>query len=357
MTGKRTARTQYRYVMEIRSVLPPGDAAWDAYVRSHPDGTLFHESAWTCSVTEAYRHAPLLLAAWRGSRIAGVLPLFHVKSWLFGSRLVSPAFGIYGGILADDPDIAVALATAARDAAAERGAKYVELRSRRALFAHEPVKDLYWTFRIPVAKTFEATLAAFPKKVRQDLRRLDQKGFRFEEQNVPTRSFYELYLHTLRWHGTPPFPMRWFEALRRNFGDRCIVLAGYEPERGRRAGASMLFRDRDSLIPYYSGVPREFYKQRAVVAMHAKMLRMASDAGLSVLDLGRSKAGTGAYDAKTHWGFEPEPLGYQFLLPEGARVPDLSPANPKFQPLIAIWKRLPLAATRVLGPPLNASLA
>ena len=343
--------------MEIRAVDAPGDANWDAYVRSHPDGTIFHESAWTTSVMDAYKHTPLLLAAWRGSKIVGVLPLFLVKSWIFGSRFVSTAFGVYGGILADDPVVAMALATAARDAANDRGAKYVELRSRRILFPNEPVKDLYWTFRIPVAKTLDATLATLSKKMRQDLRRSENKGFRFEEKGVPLKAFYELYLQTLQWHGTPPFPLRWFEALQRNLGDRCIVLAGYEPEGGKRVGASMMFRDRDSLLPYYSGVPREFYKLRATVAMHAKMLRMTVESGAAYLDLGRSKAGTGAYDAKTHWGVDPEPLGYQFLLPEGAAMPDLSPANPKFQPLIALWKRLPLAATRVLGPPLNASLA
>lgn len=342
--------------MEIRSVDAPGNEAWDEYVRAHAEGTLFHETAWTASVMEAYKHEPLLLAAFRGSRIAGVLPIFHVKSWLFGSRFVSPAFGVYGGILADDMDVATALATAAREEAEERGAKYVELRSRTALFPKEPVKDLYWTFRIPMQKTFDATLATFSKKMRQDLRRSDNKGFRFEE-SVPLEAFYDLYLHTLKWHGTPPFPLKWFEALQRNLGDRCVMLAGYDPEGGKRVGASMLFVDRNSLMPYYTGVPREFYKLRATVAMHAKMVHMAVDRGLGVLDLGRSKAGTGAFDAKTHWGIEPQKLGYQYLLPEGALVPDLSPANPKFQPLIALWKRLPLAATRVLGPPLNASLA
>lgn len=343
--------------MEIRAVDAPGDARWDEYVRAHPDGTIFHESAWTASVMEAYRHPPVLLAAWRGPQLTGVLPLFLVKSWIFGSRLVSTAFGAYGGILADDEAAALALATAARDAATDRGARYVELRSRRVLFPSEPVKDLYWSFRIPAAKTVDATLASLSKKMRQDLRRSENKGFRFEEKDVPLKAFYELYLRTLQWHGTPPFPLRWFEALRRNFGDRCIVLAGYEPDAGRRVGASMLFRDRDSLFPYYSGVPREFYKLRATVAMHARMLRMAVEGGAKFLDLGRSKAGTGAYDAKTHWGVPPEPLGYQFLLPEGAEMPDLSPTNPRFQPLIALWKRLPIAATRVLGPPLNASLA
>ena len=344
--------------MEIRTVACPGDAEWDRYVRSHPEGSLFHESAWTASVREAYpKHEPLLLAAVRQGRIAGVLPLFHVKSLLFGSRFVSTAFGVYGGILADDAEAAAGLATAARDAANDRGAKYVELRSRRATFADLPKKDLYWTFRIPMLGTFDGTLAKLSKKMRQDLRRSDNKGFRFVESGVTTSSFYELYLHTLRYHGTPPFPLRWFEALRKNFGDRCILLAAHDPQSDTRVGASMLFRDRDSLVPFYTGVPREFYKLRVTVALHARMVRLAVEDGSAFLDLGRSKAGTGAFDAKTHWGVDPEPLGYQYLMPEGTALPDLSPTNPKYQALIAIWKRLPIAATRMLGPPLNAQLA
>ena len=343
--------------MEIRTVEPPGDSEWDGYVRAHPDGTLFHESAWTASVLETYRHRPILLAAFRDGRISGVLPLYHVRSLVFGSRLVSPAFGVYGGVLADDDVVARALAAAAREAAADAGAEYVELRSRKPRFPHEPVKDLYYVFRIPLAASVDATLAKLSKKMRQDLRRSDNRGFRFEEQGVPTADFYELYLHTLRWHGTPPFPMRWFDALRANLGDRCIVLAAYDPQGGRRVGASMLFRDRDALLPYYTGVPRRFYKFRVTVALHARMVRMGVERGSRFLDLGRSKVGTGAYDAKTHWGVDPEPLGYQYLLPEGASIPDLSPNNPKYQPLIALWRRLPIAATRILGPPLNASLA
>lgn len=344
--------------MEIRSVTPPANAEWDAYVRSHPEGSLFHESGWTRSVMEAYpRHTPLLLEVRREGRVAGVLPLFHVKSLLFGSRLVSPAFGVYGGILADDDGVAQALAKAARDAAEDRGAKYVEMRSRRPVFPGLPTKDLYCTFRIPMAGTVDATLARLSKKMRQDLRRSENKGFSFQETGVSTGEFYQLYLHLLRYHGTPPFPIKWFEALRSNFGERCFVMGVNDAGTGRRVGASMLFWDRDSLIPYYTGVPREFYKLRVTVALHARMVRLAVENGRKFLDLGRSKVGTGAFDAKTHWGIDPEPLGYQFLMPEGQKMPDLSPSNPKFQPLIALWKRLPLAATRVLGPPLNAQLA
>lgn len=342
--------------MEIVRIGAPGDQEWDRYVRSHPEGSVFHESAWTRALGEAYpQHEPLLLAANDDGKRVGVLPLFRVKSLLFGSRLVSTAFGIYGGILADHPRAADALGAAAGAIAAKMRARWVELRSRRALLAGAPVKDLYVTFRIPIAPTFEATLKALPKKMRQDLRRLDErKEFTFVE-DVPTEKFYELYLHTLRFHGTPPFALRWFDSLRAALGPRCVMLGAMHD--GRLVGATMLVIERDSIMPLYTGVPRENYSLRTLPALHAREIRMCCERGLPVLDLGRSKKGTGAFDAKSHWGIEPVPLGYQYLLPEGRAMPDLSPTNKGFAPLIAMWKRLPLAATKLLGPALNAQLA
>lgn len=344
--------------MEIRTVTPPANEEWDTYVRNHQERSLFHETAWTRAVMEAFpKHQPCLLEARRDGRLAGVLPLFHVRSLLFGNRLVSPPFGVYGGILADDVEVAQALASAAQNLANDRGAKYVELRSRTPVLPGVPIKDLYWAFRVPIAETYDATLARIATKKRQDLRRTYAKGFRFHE-GVETKEFYRFYLHLLRYHGTPPFPLRWFEALRRSLGDRCVVLGVNEPgTNGRRVGATMTFRDSDSLISYYTGIPREFYSLRVTVALNAHLLRMAVEERKKLLDLGRSKVGTGAFDAKAHWGIEPEKLGYQYLLPEGCEMPDLSPSNPKFQPLIAMWKRLPLGATRLLGPALNAQLA
>lgn len=341
--------------VEIRTLSLPTDPRWDDYVRTHPDGSLFHETAWLNSVAAAYKHPSILLQATSGGKVTGVLPLHHVKSMLFGSRLVSTAFGVYGGILADDQPTTEALAAAARDVAKERGAAYVELRSAKAGLAGLPVKDLYYAFQIPIAKTVDDTLKNLSKKMRQDLRRSSNKDSFTFHSDVSTEIFYDLYLHTLRFHGTPPFPLKWFQALRANLGDR-VVMLGVKHE-GTWVGASMMFRDRNSLMPFYTGVPRVFYKLRTTVALHAQMVKLAVESGASVLDLGRSKIGTGAYDAKTHWGVEPKALGYQYLMRDGAELPNLSPSNPKFQPLIAMWRRLPISATRMLGPTLNASLA
>ncbi len=340
--------------MEIVSAAPPGDASWDDYVRRHPDGSIFHESAWTQSVRETYGHEAILLAARMDGRTIGVLPLFHVRSLLFGSRLVSTAFGTYGGILADGAAAADALADAARRLAGDRRAAYVELKSRRAAILSAPTKEgLYVTFRLPLGPDLDSTMRRLTTKMRQELRRAESK-FRFDE-GIDLSTFYRLHLRALRTHGTPPFPFRWFESLRRNLGARGVLLGARQE--GEWLGAAMLFQAGRTLMSFYTAVPRENYKVRTQVALYGRILRMAHERGCDTYDLGRSKRGTGAFDAKSHWGIAPEPLAYQYLLPEGAALPDLNPMNPRYRPWIELWKRLPVAATRLIGPPLNAGLA
>ncbi|MCZ7582457.1 MAG: hypothetical protein M5R36_03475 [Deltaproteobacteria bacterium] len=50
------------------------------------------------------------------------------------------------------------------------------------------------------------------------------------------------------------------------------------------------------------------------------------------------------------------PLPWAYELITRDEIPGLHPGNPKFQLAIRAWKRLPVAVTRVLGPPLARRL-
>ena len=43
-------------------------------------------------------------------------------------------------------------------------------------------------------------------------------------------------------------------------------------------------------------------------------MRRACERGVRVFDYGRSKRGTGSFDFKKNWGFEPAPLAYEYRL-------------------------------------------
>ena len=84
--------------------------------------------------------------------------------------------------------------------------------------------------------------------------------------------------------------------------------------------------------------------------LYWSLMRRASARGITRFDFGRSKVGTGAYDYKRFWGFEPVPLRYQYRLIRGRTVPDLNPLNPKYRMMVACWRRLPLPVANTVGP-------
>ena len=76
---------------------------WDSYIRSKPDASVFHTSAWNESVRKAYGHEPRHLAGWSQGQLVGILPQFEIKSVFVGKVFVSIPYATYGGIVADNP--------------------------------------------------------------------------------------------------------------------------------------------------------------------------------------------------------------------------------------------------------------
>ena len=109
------------------------EAEWDRYVRSAPGATFFHQLGWRWLVERTFGHRAHYLTALRDGRIAGVLPLFELKSLLFGHSLVSIPFAIGGGLVADDDAAAQALLAHAKELARELQVDYLELRSETPL--------------------------------------------------------------------------------------------------------------------------------------------------------------------------------------------------------------------------------
>ena len=85
----------------------------------------------------------------------------------------------------------------------------------------------------------------------------------------------------------------------------------------------------------------------SVSRQHAEIVY--EDEAYYLVDIG-SKRGTGAYAFKARWGMTEVPLAYQYHLVRAKELPNVSPANPKYQALIELWKRMPLPLTRLLGP-------
>jgi FemAB-related protein (PEP-CTERM system-associated) len=286
--------------------------------------------------------------------VTGVLPLVHVKSWLFGSALISTAFCVYGGPLADNASTETALREAAVAEMERLRADRVEFRCRQPSGAGwQQVAGRYATFRRPIDPDPDKNLLAIPRKQRAVVRKSLTGGLTAECDGQVDR-LHRVYGESVRNLGTPVFPKRYFQSLMDEFGDDAEILTVLDGDRPVASVLSFFFRD--EVLPYYGGGTMAARSSGANDFMYWQVMRRGAERGCRVFDFGRSKVGTGAYDFKRNWGFTPEPLTYEFKMRTGDTLPDTSPMNPRLQRYIDVWKRLPLPVTNFVGPRLIRGL-
>ena len=104
----------------IREVGAADRGRWQRFVERHPAATFFHQWLYRTVVEESFGHRARYLAAERGDELVGILPLFEMKSLLFGHALVSVPFAVYGGAVADGVEVHEALYDHARELAQDR---------------------------------------------------------------------------------------------------------------------------------------------------------------------------------------------------------------------------------------------
>ena len=323
-------------------------AEWDSFVRTCNDASFFHLTGWIAAIKEVYGHRPHCLLARSNGRVVGVLPLVHMRSILFGNALISSPFCVYGGVAATDPEAAERLSKEAKALGCDLGVSYVELRQRAALLTDLPTRsNLYATFRRAIGPDQDAMLKAIPRKKRADVRKGLQGRLRVEITD-DISVFFRIYANSVHRLGTPVLPSRFFSSLLKQFAGSAEVSVVHGPNGPVAALISFFFRD--EVLPYYGGALEEARDLHAYDYLYWTLMCRAAERGFRVFDFGRSKRGTGAFAYKTYWGFEPEPLHYQYHLIRQSHLPDMNPLSPKFRGLVALWKRIPLGVASAIGP-------
>lgn len=334
---------------------PFSEHEWDEFALDHPDATFFHRSAWREVASQVFGHRAHYLTERRDDgSLAAILPMVEIRSRFFGHALISNAFCVGGGPLAADADSFAAILDQAETLGRKLGVDYVELRDLPLATGRWQARaDLYAGFEGPIAAAEDDNLRQIPKKQRAVLRNAFKRGLTTRVETSP-QVFYELYSRTMRDHGTPALPLRFFERLFSVFGSDCEILTVSSGGRPISSVLSYYFRGR--VMPYYTGCLPEARGIGANDLMHWAVMRHAVERGCTTFDFGRSKIGTGPYDFKRHWGFEPRPITHQYRLLKSKVLPNVNPTNSRYAALIRAWRRLPLPIANAISPILSRGL-
>jgi FemAB-related protein (PEP-CTERM system-associated) len=327
-------------------------AAIDDYVRTHPLATPFHLSGWSRAVARGCRQANHYLVAETDGTVVGLLPLTAVHSPLFGRALVSSAFAVGGGVLADDDVVAKALIAEAVAMAERLTCPTVELRGGMMAAGSDWHHDntTYLGFVRDLAVDDEAELLAIPRKQRAEVRRA--LGY---ELTVETGSseqdraaHYAVYSESVRNLGTPVFPRSLFDAVLDEFeGEADILTVRHQ---GSAIASVLSLYWRGTVMPYWGGGTAAARGWRANDLMYYALMNHARRRGCMRFDFGRSKAGTGPAAFKHNWGFDGQPLAYAKFAADGEAPRDINPLNPKYRLQVALWQKLPLSLANRIGP-------
>jgi FemAB-related protein (PEP-CTERM system-associated) len=340
--------------LRVRWFRPEDSARWDEFVEHCDEATFFHRAGWKHVLESCFGQKTHYLLAERGSRMVGILPLAEVRSLLFGHSLVSLPFCTVAGVAASEEAAVAELHRAACDLGERLGVGHLELRNQIAREPQWPRQDLYFSFRKAILPDAEANMLAIPRKQRAMIRKGIKNGLASRiESDVD--GFFALYADNLHRHGTPPLPKRYFQTLLKTFGNDAQVLTVLDPA-GKAVSGVLSFYFKDQVLPHYAGDTVAARDLAANDFKYWELMRRACERGVRIFDYGRSKRGTGPFDFKRNWGFEPAALAYEYSLYRRRSIPKNNPLNPKYRALITLWRWLPIPVANALGPHVAKSL-
>lgn len=328
-------------------------AAWDRFVRDTPGSSYCQLSGWRDVIGGSLGHECVMLVARNGGGVvAGVLPLVRVRSRIFGHYLISMAF-LNGGGGCGSPEARLALVEAAVEEARRSGVRLLELRGREEAPAPLQRSSRKITVVLPLPATPDELLKSFHSKIRANIKKPVREGMEMRYGADQVEPFYRVYALNMRDLGTPVLPLRFFEAIARQFPDVVlfgVLWAGAKPVCGQCA-----FVWGDTLEMVWGSADRDYNKFKVTTYVHWVFMEHAIRKGLRTFDFGRCTEGSGTHQFKKQWGGSDVPLPWGIWSPSGVVSPP-SPDKPLFKIATRAWQRLPLPVANKLGPLISPGL-
>jgi FemAB-related protein (PEP-CTERM system-associated) len=332
------------------------DAAWDAFVDAN-GGPAYALSGWRDAVDSyGHDHWQLVVRDTSSGALAGALPLTHVDSRLFGSKLLSPAFAERGGVVVGEQDadrVTELLLDQTVQLAERLGVDSVSLRGSQVAGTDQFVeKNRYVTFRVDTAAGTETVWDGL-KGSRQ--RQVEQAGddasleFSVGTSLDDLREYYQLYLESMRGHGSPPHSFEFF----RRLWDSLYPSGNFRLSTVHHEGSlvnGMIDLGVGSTV-YQWGVVSDYdYRDlNGGSFLLWKSLEWAAENGYDTYEFGRTREGSGVYMFKKSFGGSKTWYDDLHYFPDGnATLQD--PDDEKYEQARDVWKRLPVPVTRLLGP-------
>ncbi len=311
-------------VAGLRPLDPTEDPEWDAGLSACPQATFFHGSAWAAVLRDTYGFRPRYFVTREAGRMAALLPVMEVDSWLTGKRGVALPFTDACGPIGGDPAACRRLCAEARQHGQARRWRYLEIRGGRELLGNPPASASFHVHRLDLGRGEAALFGGVDGSVRRAVRKAEKSGLtvEFSRELEDVRAFFLLLRQTRKRHGVPPQPFRFFREihrhiLSRNQGWVVLARAGGVPVAG-----AVFFLFGKTVTYKYAASDTAFQHLRANNLVLWRAISRFAREGFEMLDLGRTALDNeGLRNYKLGWGASEQQLDYVRLGGRGPAAP------------------------------------
>jgi hypothetical protein len=263
---------------------------------------------------ETYGHRPFYVAQFEGTRLAGVLPLMEVSSWLTGRRGVSLPFTDSCASLHTEGCDGRVLYQTAMSSGQRRGWKFLECRGLDAAWQGSSPSLAFYSHVIDLRVGIDRLFQGLAPNTRWGVRKAQKGGLRgdFDTGLEAMRTFYALHCGTRRRHGLPPQPWRFFANIQRHLLDTGQgFIACARLEKRPLAAAVFLWQGRQGFHKFGAS-DYAFRQLQPNNLLLWSAIQHCAEQGLHSLNLGRTslsneglrrfKLGLGSVEEKVQYG-------------------------------------------------------
>lgn len=332
------------------------DTGWDDYVKKSDKAELYHLSGWKRVMENSFGNRTFYLMAKDNGDVKGVLPLVLLRSRLFGTFLVSLPFFDCAGICAENKEAEEILLHKAIDIAKKERAGHIEFRQIEEGNFGLPTKLSKVTMIMELNSDYQILWKGLKCKVRNQVRKAQRCGLTIKVgREKDLNGFYRVFALNMRDLGIPVHSKRLFENIMNGFPEEANIFSVLKDGEVIASGFTLGFKD-TLQIPWASSI-RKFNKFCPNNLLYWEIIKYGCEAGYRYFDFGRSTVDGGTYRFKKQWGARAKQLYWQYWLADGDKVPEINQDNPKYKLAIKLWQKLPLPATKIIGPSIVKNLS
>ena len=356
----------------VKQTEPNDSVVWDAYVNAHPKSTLYHLYNWKNIVEKTYAHKTYYLIAIDSSNstnltnpsnpVIGILPLVHIKHFIFGNSLISIPFFDLGGILADNDEVEKALLSEAIKLAQKLKAKNIELRHTKPLSclrelnssnSINPITVVTKSHKVrmllDLPESPEELMKFFKSKLRSQIKKPVKEGLKSKIGGLELiDDFYEVFLVNMRDLGSPIHSKKLMLCVLEEFPENAKIILIYKGD--EVIACSLIVGFKDTLENPWASALRKYSRLSPNMLLYWTMQEYACDNGFKYFDFGRSSPDEGTYKFKKQWGAKPFPLHWQYISLNGKSIGAQASKKSEFEKAIQYWQKLPVPVTKIIGP-------